>query len=174
MATWSFDTAHSEVSFSVRHMMFAKVRGSFGRWTGEVGTDAAGALSSVRADLQVDSIDTHEADRDKHLRSADFFDAETFPTMSFRSAAVRGDLKGSFQIDGELSMHGVTRPVSLDVQYGGEGKDPWGNTRRGYRATTRINRTDFGLNWNAALELGGVLVGEEIEISIETELVQGA
>lgn len=172
MSSWSLDTAHSEVGFSIRHMMFAKVRGSFTRWSGSVSADEQGALTNVSADIEIDSIDTREPQRDGHLRSPDFFDAATHPKMSFRSTGVRGDTAGQFQIDGELSIRGTTRPVTLDVEYTGGGKDPWGNTRRGYRAHAKINRRDFGLNWNQALELGGVLVGETVEIEIETQLVK--
>ena len=172
MPSWSIDTAHSEIGFSIRHMMFAKVRGSFTRWSGTVEGDEGGALSSVTAEIAVDSIDTREAQRDGHLKSPDFFDAASFPTMSFRSTGLRGDLRGSFQVDGELTIRGNTRPVTLDVERTGGGKDPWGNTRVGYRATARISRADFGLTWNAALELGGVLVGEQVDIEIETQLVR--
>lgn len=172
MSSWSIDTSHSELSFSVRHMMFAKVRGSFLRWTGSVDADDAGVLRGVGAEVQIDSIDTREAGRDAHLKSADFFDAANHPVMSFRSTGVSGDTSGRFQIAGELTIRGTTRAVSLDAEYTGGGKDPWGNVRRGYRATTRINRTDFGLNWNAALELGGVLVGEEVDIAVEVEVVK--
>jgi len=174
MSSWSFDTAHSEIGFSIRHMVFAKVRGSFNRWSGTIDGDASGALTGVSAEIEVDSIDTREAQRDTHLRSADFFDTASFPKMSFRSTAVRGDVNGEFQIDGDLSIRGTTKPVTLKVEYTGSGKDPWGNTRRGYRATTRIQRADFGLTWNAALELGGVLVGEAVDIEIETQVIVGA
>lgn len=168
--SWSFDTAHSEIAFSVRHMMFAKVRGAFGRWSGEVLGD--GAIEGVRVDVAVDSIDTREAQRDGHLRSADFFDVANHPTMSFRSTALRGDPEGAFTLEGELSIRGNTRPVSLQAEFTGGGKDPWGNSRRGYRARARLNRKDFGLSWNAALEMGGVLVGEEVEVEVEVQLVR--
>lgn len=174
MSSWSFDTAHSEVSFSVRHMVFAKVRGSFTRWSGNVLADATGALTGISAEIVVESIDTHEAQRDGHLRSADFFDVANHPTMTFASTAVRGDTSGAFHIDGDLTIRGTTLPVTLNVEFTGGGKDPWGNTRRGYRGTARVNRQEFGLTWNAALELGGVLVGDQIEIEIETQLVKQA
>lgn len=172
MSSWSIDIPHSQVSFSVRHMMFAKVRGSFGRWSGEVQSGPDGALTGVQAQIEVDSIDTREPQRDGHLRSPDFFDTANHPHMSFRSTALRGDPRGGFQLDGELSIRGNTRPVTLEVEATGEGRDPWGNTRRGYRATTRVRRADFGLTWNAALELGGVLVGEDVDIELEVQLVK--
>lgn len=171
MATWSFDTTHSEISFSIRHMMFAKVRGTFAKWSGTVLSDDSGAITGVTAEIDVDTINTNESQRDAHLRSADFFDAATFPKIAFRSTGLRGDTAGAFEIDGDLTIHGVTRPVTLRAEFAGGGKDPWGNTRRGYRATARINRVDFGLTWNAALELGGVLVGEQVDLEIETQLV---
>ena len=170
--SWSIDTTHSEVSFTVRHMVFAKVRGSFLKWSGAVEADDNGAITALSATIETASIDTREAQRDGHLKSPDFFDAASFPTMSFRSTGLRGDLRGSFQVDGELTIRGNTRPVTLDVERTGGGKDPWGNTRVGYRATARISRADFGLTWNAALELGGVLVGEQVDIEIETQLVR--
>ena len=172
MPSWSFDTAHSEIAFSVRHMVFAKTRGSFRTWSGTLDGDAGGRITTLGVDVDVESIDTREAQRDTHLRSADFFDAANHPKMTFRSTAVRGDTAGKFQVDGELTIRGTARPVTLDAEFTGGGKDPWGNTRRGYRASTRINRSDYGLNWNQTLELGGVLVGEQVDIEIETELVQ--
>ena len=172
--SWSIDTTHSEVSFTVRHMVFAKVRGSFLKWSGSVEADDNGGITALSATIETASIDTREAQRDGHLRSPDFFDAEAHPTMTFVSSGVRGDTNGSFVVDGTLTIRGASRPVALDVSYTGGGKDPWGNTRRGYRAVTKIDRRDFGLTWNAALELGGVLVGEQVEIEIEVEVVKGA
>lgn len=172
--SWSIDSTHSEVGFSVRHMMFAKVRGSFLKWSGTVEADDAGAITGLTASIETASVDTREAQRDGHLRSADFFDAETHPSMTFVSSAIRGDVNGSFAVDGTLTIRGTSRPVTLDVSFTGGGKDPWGNTRRGYRAVTRIDRRDFGLTWNAALELGGVLVGEQVDIEVEVELVKQA
>lgn len=174
MSSWSIDPTHSQISFSVRHMMFAKVRGSFGRWRGAVDLGDDGALRAVSASVEVDSIDTREPQRDAHLRSPDFFDAATWPTMDFQSRAVRPAGPGRLVIDGELTLHGVTQPLALEVEATGEGRDPWGNTRRGYRATARLRRADFGLTWNAALELGGVLVGEEVDIEVEVQLVRAA
>lgn len=172
--SWSIDTTHSELSFSVRHMMFAKVRGSFLKWTGSVEADDGGAITGLSASIETASIDTREAQRDGHLRSPDFFDSEAHPTMTFVSSAVRGDPNGVASVDGTLTIRGTARPVTLDLNFTGGGKDPWGNTRRGYRAVTRIDRRDFGLTWNAALELGGVLVGEQVDIEIEVELVKQA
>lgn len=171
MAGWAFDTAHSEVGFSVRHMMISKVRGSFSRWKGSVSTSANGALAGVDVEVEIDSIDTREAQRDGHLKSPDFFNAAAFPTMRFVSSSVTGDTDGDFQIHGQLTIRDVTRDVTLSATFNGGGKDPWGNTRKGYHATTSINRTDFGLTWNQALELGGVLVGEKVEISLDIQLI---
>ena len=169
--SWTFDTTHSEIAFTVRHMVFAKVRGSFTKWSGAVQTDDSGALVGLSAEVAIDSIDTREAQRDGHLKSADFFDAAAHPTMTFVSTAISGDTSGAFTITGDLSIRGTTRPVSLQAQATGAGKDPWGNQRRGFRASATINRRDFGLTWNQALELGGVLVGEEVEIEAEVQLV---
>lgn len=174
MGSWSFDTSHSEIAFSIRHMVFAKVRGSFTRWSGAVVADDSGTITALSADIEIDSIDTREAQRDSHLKSADFFDAATYPKMAFVSTGLRGDTAGSFQVDGALTIHGTTLPVTLTAEYTGGGKDPWGQTRRGYRAHTTLNRKDFGLTWNQALELGGVLVGEQVEIELEIQLVHKA
>lgn len=174
MSSLSFDTAHSEIAFSVRHMVFAKVRGSFRTWRGAIEASEAGALTALTVEVDTASIDTREEGRDAHLRSADFFDVANHPSMSFRSTGVRGDTAGRFQIDGELTIRGTTRSVTLEAEFAGGGKDPWGNSRRGYRATARIDRSAFGLTWNQALELGGILVGEQVDIEVETQLVEAA
>lgn len=170
--SWNFDTTHSEIAFTVRHMVFAKVRGSFTKWSGGVQTDDSGALVGLSAEVQIDSIDTREPQRDGHLKSPDFFDAAAHPTMSFASTGISGDTNGAFSITGDLTIRGTTRPVTLQAKATGAGKDPWGNQRRGFRASATINRKDFGLTWNQALELGGVLVGEEVEIEAEVQLVK--
>lgn len=168
---WTIDTTHSDVSFSVRHMVFARVRGHFTRWSAEVDADDAGALHGLRATIELDSVDTREAQRDAHLRSADFFDVENHPHMTFVSTAIEAH-DGGLRVTGDLTIRDATRPVTLRVEGTGTGKDPWGNQRQGYRATARIQRAQWGLTWNAALELGGVLVGEDVDIEIEAQLVR--
>lgn len=165
----SIDVSHSNIAFSVRHMMFAKVRGQFTRWSATV-TDEGGRLTGVEVVVDVGSVDTREPQRDGHLRSADFFDAENHPQMTF-SGRAQGDVDANFTLVGDLTIRGTTRPATLQVEFLGAGKDPWGNPRRGYRATTRVNRHDFGLDWNAALEMGGVLVGADVDIEIDVEVV---
>jgi polyisoprenoid-binding protein YceI len=176
MATqiWTFDTAHSTIAFSVRHMVISKVHGRFTKWSGSFAIDAdTGAPALTDVTIETASIETNEAQRDAHLRSADFFDAERFPNIHFKSTGVTraGD---DFVIAGDLTIRGVTLPVRLAVESGGTGKDPWGNLRAGFSARTTINRKDFGLVWNAALETGGVLVGEKVEIAIEVEAIKAA
>lgn len=168
MTTWNFDPSHSTIGFSIRHMVISKVRGRFTRWSGALVLDGD-APASTSLEIEVASIDTAEAQRDGHLRSADFFDAEAFPTISFRSTRVDAD-----GLVGELTMHGVTREVTLAVEAGGRMKDPWGNERVGFSATTSINRKDFGLGWNQVLEAGGLLVGEKVDIVIEVEAIKAA
>ena len=172
---WTFDLAHSSVNFHVRHLMVSKLHGRFSRWGGTLEIDNDDITRS-RVDVTIDatSVDTREDKRDAHLRSADFFDVETFPTLTFKSTKIekRGD--DELAITGDLTLHGVTKPVTLAVELGGQAKDPWGGTRTGFSAKTSINRKDFGLGWNSVLETGGVLVGEKIEITLEIEAVQAA
>lgn len=170
--TWKLDTAHSAVEFSVRHMMITTVRGRFTEVSGTLEFDEADPTGG-RAEITINaaSIDTREAQRDAHLRSADFFDVERFPTLTFRSTRVEGTPQ-EFTLTGELTLHGVTRPVALRVTHEGRGKDPWGGERLGYSATTTIKRSDFGLTWNAALETGGFLVGDDVKIALEIQLVK--
>lgn len=168
---WNIDRAHSSVAFSIRHLVISKVRGRFRDFTGslEVEGDAPTAVSAV---VNVASIDTAEADRDAHLKSPDFFDVATFPTMTFTSSSITSKGAGRWAMSGPLTLHGVTHEVTFDVTGGGRAKDPWGNERVVYEGTTRINRKDFGLAWNAALETGGVLVGEDVEITLEVQAVR--
>lgn len=170
--TWNIDIGHSGVNFAVRHMVFAKVRGRFRDWQASLSYDPANlAAASVNVEIDAGSIDTGVADRDKHLRSADFFDVEKFPTMTFKSKRVEKPSSEGFQLVGDLSLHGVTKEVTLDVEIGGRQKDPWGSERVGYSATTRIDRKDFGLTWNQALEAGGIMVGDRVDITLEVEAV---
>lgn len=171
---WNIDPVHSVAEFRVRHMMISSVRGQFTGVTGTLTYDESDiSRSSVEANIDVATVNTHDAQRDAHLKSPDFFDVEKFPALTFRSTRVTRKSGGTVAVAGPLTIHGVTREVEFAV----EGptppmKDPWGNTRIGITATTRINRTDFGLNFNAALETGGVLVGEDVNITLELEFVK--
>ena len=174
MATqpWDIDVTHSSIGFSVRHMVISKVRGAFTRWTGAIDLDPTDLRgSSVEVRIETASIDTKVGDRDQHLRSADFFDVANHPEIVFRSRRVE-QTAGGLQVTGDLTMHGVTREVVLEGEFSGTGKDPWGNERAGFSAVAVLDRRDFGLTWNAALEAGGVLVGEKVEIALELEAVK--
>lgn len=172
MAQWQFDPVHSSVNFSVRHMVISKVRGRFTQWTGTLDFDEARPQAAqLEVRIQTASVDTHEAQRDEHLRSADFFHAEKHPEMIYRSTSVAVRDKNHLLLHGDLTLHGMTRPVDLEVEYAGQGKDPWGGQRAGFTATGSINRKDFGLTYNQTLETGGVLVGETIEIALEIEAI---
>jgi polyisoprenoid-binding protein YceI len=175
MSTWNIDTSHSGVHFSVRHMVIAKVRGAFDRFSGVVELDEANpAASKVSVRIEAASIDTREEKRDAHLRSADFFDVEKYPELTFTSTKVEKLDGDEYRVTGDLTIHGVTKEVVLDAESLGAGKDPWGNDRIAFSATTAVNRKDFGLTWNQALETGGVLVGEKIEISLDVQAVKAA
>jgi polyisoprenoid-binding protein YceI len=173
-ARWTLDPAHSEVGFRVRHMMVSWTKGRFGAFSGTVVLDDAHPeRSTVEVSIEAASIDTREPQRDQHLRSADFLDVERHPRIAFRSTAVTPAGGGAFEVRGELTIRGVTRPVTLEVEgLGPAHRDPWGGVRRGAQARTRIDRKDFGLVWNGVLEAGGVLVGDEVRIELEVELVQ--
>jgi polyisoprenoid-binding protein YceI len=171
--TWSIDPAHTNVEFAVRHLMITTVKGRFTAVEGTAVLDEANpAASTVEITVQVASIDTREPQRDAHLRSADFFDAEKYPTLTFRSSGVQEATADGFTLTGDLTLHGVTRPVTLDVLQEGRARDPWGGERAGYAATTRIKRSDFGLTWNQLLETGGLAVSDEVKISLDVELVK--
>jgi polyisoprenoid-binding protein YceI len=168
--TWTIDPVHSEVGFSVRHMMVSKVRGKFNTFSGKIVTGADPLASSATADIELSSIDTGNSQRDDHLRSADFFDVESTPTMSYRSTGIRADGDG-YVVDGELTIHGITNEVPLKLELNGFGPDPYGGTRAGFTATGEINRSDFGISYNAAIEAGGVVVGEKVTLHLEIEAV---
>lgn len=171
---WNLDVEHSEVGFSVKHMMFANVKGSFRKVSGRITIDPADITkSSVEAEIDAASIETRSEQRDGHLRSADFFDVEKFPTLTFRSTRVDALSNKEFNVTGDLTIRDVTKQVVLHVTETGRGTDPWGGQRAGFSATTAVDRTAFGLTWNAALETGGVLVGNDIKILIEVEAVLG-
>ncbi|MEP6730414.1 MAG: YceI family protein [bacterium] len=171
VTSWKIDPSHSTVEFSAKHMMFTTVRGRFAEIEGIVNVPGATPDSaSVEVTMKAASIDTRTEQRDQHLRSADFLDAEKFPVMTFKSTKMEGT-HDSFTMTGDLTIRGITRPVTLDVTYEGAGKDPWGGDRMGFSATGQIDRRDFGLVWNQALEAGGVLVSNEIKIQIEAQII---
>jgi len=169
---WNIDPAHTEVGFSVRHMMITTVRGRFGSVSGRIELDEERPeRSSVEVAIEASSISTGTPDRDTHLRSADFLDVETYPALTYRSRAVESSGEGTWRVTGDLTMHGVTKEVVLEASEEGRTRDPWGGTRASFSATTKIDRRDFGLTWNAAMETGGVLVGNEVRISLEVQVV---
>ncbi len=171
---WDIDVSHSAIQFSVRHMVISKVHGRFAKWSGAVQLDEADLTrSSVEVTIDAASIDTQVADRDTHLKSPDFLDVAKYPRLTFRSKRIE-KAGGGYRVVGDLDLHGVVKEVALDADFAGTGKDPWGNQRAGFSAKASLDRKDFGLTWNAALEAGGVLVGEKVEISIELEAVKKA
>lgn len=172
--TFVLDPAHTHVGFTVRHMMVSKVRGQFADVAGTVTVADDPLASTVTTEIQTASIDTRDEGRDGHLRSPDFFDADTYPTITYTSTSVSNVGKGRFTVVGDLTIRDVTRPVELDVTYEGAGRDPWGNERIGLSASGEIDREAFGLTWNQALETGGVLVGKAIRIEIEVEAIRQA
>jgi polyisoprenoid-binding protein YceI len=172
--TWSIDPAHSSVGFVVRHLVAAKARGRFGEFSGDITIAERPEDSSVVVDIAAASVDTGQPDRDAHLRSPDFFDVEQHPTITFRSTAVRPVGDERYAVDGELTIHGVTRPVTLDLVYGGAVRDPFGNDKVIFSAEAEVNREDFGLTWNQALETGGLLVGKHARIELEIEAARHA
>ena len=173
--TWTVDAAHSVAEFAVRHMMISTVKGHFANVTGTlIGNERDAEHASIELTIPVVGIDTREPKRDAHLRSADFFDVDRFPNIHFRSTRITRLGSDKFSVNGDLTIRDVTRPVVLSVESGGTGHDPWGGERIGFSATTTINRQDFGLLWNQALETGGVLVGNDVKISVDLELIKSA
>lgn len=174
VSTWNLDPVHSHAEFKVKHMMISNVKGQFKNLSGTLVLDEAEiSKSKVEASIEASSIDTRDSQRDAHLKSADFFDAEKFPTLSFQSDRVAQVVEGELTVSGDLTIHGVTRNVVFSVEGPtASTKDPWGNTRIGLSATTKINRKDFGLTWNATLETGAILVGEEVTITLELQFVK--
>ena len=173
-STWNIDPAHSSAEFKVKHMMISNVKGKFSGVTGVLTRDEADhTKSQITGSIPVATVSTGDPQRDGHLKSAEFFDAEKFPTMDFKSVAIHKNADDEFEVTGELTVRGVTKVVKFDIEGPSEpAKDPWGNTRIGLSATTKINRKDFGLTWNAALETGGVLVGEEVAITLDVEFIK--
>ena len=175
--TWTIDAAHTTVEFAVKHMMFTTVRGRFKAFSGTIAIDEKNPdRSKVEVDIDASSIDTGVADRDTHLRSADFLDVEHHPRITFRSTKVEGAYKAAgdrFKVQGELSIRGKSIPVTLDASFEGAGKDPWGNEKAGFSARTEIDRREWGLTWNQALETGGILVANAVKIEIEAQALKG-
>jgi polyisoprenoid-binding protein YceI len=169
--TWNVDPTHTTISFVARHMMLSKVRGTFSDFTAEVVIAEDPLASSLRAEVQMASIDTGNEDRDNHLRTNDFFDIENHPTMVLQSAGFGGS-GGEYTMHADLTIRGVTKHVDFELEFAGIGQDPWGNSRAGFSATATINRKEFGIEWNTALETGGVLVDDKIQIEIETQIIK--
>ena len=171
MAKWQIDQAHSTIGFEVKHMMVSKVKGQFTNYSADVEVDDLSDLTSAKIDITIDttSIHTSNDDRDNHLKSAEFFDIEQFPDIKFTSTSITKD-GDDYKVSGDLSIKNETKPVVFDVEYGGKGTNPWGVEVYGFEAETKIDREEFGLTWNAALETGGVLVGKDIKIKVELEL----
>ena len=168
--TWTIDPSHSEVGFSIRHLMISKVKGVFENFDATFVTAENPLESTVTAKAEVASINTKDANRDAHLRTGDFFEAEQYPTIDFVSTGARYD-GGDFLVDGDLTIKGVTKPVTFEFDFGGFGQDPYGNYKAGATAKTKINREEFGLTYNAALETGGMLLGDEVTITLELQAV---
>lgn len=169
---WTIDPSHTSLGFVARHLVVAKVRGRFGAVTGAITIAEDVLASSVTAQIDMASVDTGDTARDEHLRSADFFDVENHPSMTFTSTSVSG--RGAdYVVTGDLTIRGVTRPVTLDLEFDGVSGDPWGGTRAGFTATAEIDRRDWGLEWNVALDTGGVLVGEKVKLQLDIEAVKG-
>lgn len=173
-STWEIDSAHSVALFAVKHMMVSTVHGKLGKVSGTVQMDDKDVTkSTVEATVDATGIDTAEPSRDNHLKSPDFFDAAKYPTITFKSTRIKKGAGNHLTVTGDLTMHGVTKPVTLAVTYSPtEAKDPQGHIRRGASAAARVNRKDFGLNWNKALETGGVIVGDEVDLTLEVELIK--
>jgi polyisoprenoid-binding protein YceI len=172
--SYKIDPSHSEVGFTIRHMV-SNVRGRFNDFAGTVDMDPkAPQKGSVEFTIKATSIDTGNADRDKHLRTADFFDVEKYPEITFKSDSVKAAGKNKYDVTGTLTMHGVSKKVTLPVTYLGEGKDPWGNTRAGFETDTKLDRKAYGIVWNKAIDNGGVLLGDDVNVSISLETVKAA
>ncbi|MGE7981724.1 YceI family protein [Solibacillus sp. NPDC093137] len=171
MAKWQIDQAHSTIGFEVKHMMVSKVKGQFTNYSADVEVDNLEDLTSAQIEITIDttSINTNNEDRDNHLKSAEFFDIEQFPDIKFKSTSITKD-GDDYKVSGDLTIKDVTKPAVFDVEYGGKGTNPWGVEVYGFEAETKIDREEFGLTWNAALETGGVLVGKDIKIKVELEL----
>ncbi len=168
---WVLDPSHSEIFFKVKHLMITNVKGSFNSFNASIdGADFENA--PINLNIDVASISTNNADRDAHLKSGDFFETEKYPSMTFESAQFKKVSDESYKLEGNLTIKGITKPVTLNVEFGGENKDPWGNDKIGFEVKGKFNRSDFGLNWNSALETGGVLVSDEVKLEAEVQFVK--
>ncbi len=172
--TYTLDPSHTEIGFVTRHAMVTKVRGSFNEFSGTATTGENLAGASIEVNIQAASVDTRSADRDAHLRSGDFFDVETYPTITFRSTDVTAADAETLRVTGDLTIKDVTRPVTIDFAFEGSAVDPFGNERVGFEGSVVVNRKDFGLQWNAALETGGVLVSEKVTLAFEISAIKNA
>ena len=171
MKKWTIDPTHSEVGFKVKHMMFTNVKGLFNDYSADIDFNDDLKEANLQFEAKINSIFTNNADRDNHLKSADFFDAEQYPTLNFKSTNIQGN-GSEYEITGDLTIKGITKPVTLNAEFSGLMTDPWGNTKVGLNLDGKINRKDFGLTYNAALETGGVLVGEDVKLKAEIQLVE--
>lgn len=171
MKKWSIDPTHSEVGFKVKHMMFTNVKGLFNDYSADIDFNDDLKDANLQFEAKINSIFTNNTDRDNHLKSADFFDAEQFPTLNFKSTNIQGNGR-EYEITGDLTIKGITKPITLNAEFSGLMTDPWGNTKVGLNLDGKINRKDFGLTYNAALETGGVLVGEDVKLNAEIQLVE--
>lgn len=170
---WSIDPTHSEIGFKVKHMMFTNVSGKFQNFNATIETqEDEFENAKIQFSGDIDSITTGNSDRDSHLLSADFFDAEQYPKITFEATSFKKTDASEFELTGNLSLHGVTKSIKLDTEFSGLMKDPWGNTKAGFALAGKINRKDWNLNWNSALETGGVLVGEEVRLNIELQFIK--
>lgn len=172
--TWTIDPVHSDVEFAVTHLMISRVKGRFDDVAGTVVTDGTPEGSTISVEIGTASISTHDDARDAHLRSPDFFDVEKFPKMRFVSKSIKPKGSGEYRVLGDLTIRDVTRPVEMDVVEEGSGRDPWGNDRIGFSGSLKLDRRDFGLTWNQALEAGGVLVSNEVKLSLDVQLTHKA
>ncbi|GIO11214.1 polyisoprenoid-binding protein [Cohnella xylanilytica] len=169
-SNWAVDVSHSAIDFSVKHMMIAKVKGSFHSFEAQISADPVDLTTAdIAFQIDLSSVDTRNGDRDAHLKSADFFDVENHPKLLFKATKIVSNGDGEYEVTGDVTLHGVTRPETFAVTYEGAGKDPWGNEKAGFSATGSLKRSDYGLTYNAVLETGGVLIGDEVKVSIEIE-----
>lgn len=171
MKKWTIDPTHSEVGFKVKHMMFTNVKGLFNDYSADIDFNDDLKEANLQFEAKINSLFTNNADRDNHLKSADFFDAEQYPSLKFKSTNIQGN-GSEYEITGDLTIKGITKPVTLNAEFSGLMTDPWGNTKVGLNLDGKINRKDFGLTYNAALETGGVLVGEDVKLNAEIQLVE--
>ncbi len=169
-AVWTVDEAHSTIEFSVRHMMIAKVKGLFHQFSASVEADPEDLTTAdISFQIELNSVDTRNNDRDNHLRSADFFDIEKFPVMGFKSTIISKTGTASYEVTGDVTLHGITKTETFKVEFEGSGKDPWGNEKAGFSVKGNLKRSDYGLTYNAVLETGGVLISDDVAVSLEIE-----